>query len=127
MSMFSRMSNLFKYNFYSILLWFFYFSSICCDFYLFISYFVSSFFFFFFFCPLLGESSKSFVNIVYLFKEPALGLIDFVYCVLISVLLISSLILMIPFLLLTLSFAYSSFCNSFRWWVKLSIRVFSHF
>ena len=33
-----------------------------------------------FFSPLLGESSQRFVNFVYLFKEPALGLIDFVYC-----------------------------------------------
>ena len=35
---------------------------------------------FVFFSPLLGESSQRFVYVVYLFKEPALDLIDFVYC-----------------------------------------------
>ena len=29
---------------------------------------------------LLGESGQRFVNFVYLFQEPALGLIDFVHC-----------------------------------------------
>jgi len=44
---------------------FFYFCSIHCDFSLFISYFV----YLGFFSPLLGESSQSFANFVYLFKE----------------------------------------------------------
>ena len=39
----------------------------------------------------------------------------------ISILLISSLIFMISFLVLTLGLYCSSFSNSFRWWVKLSI------
>ena len=30
--------------------------------------------------PLLGESSQMFVYFVYLFKVPALGLMDFFYC-----------------------------------------------
>ena len=33
-----------------------------------------------FFSPLIGESSQRFVNFVYLFKESALGFIDFFYC-----------------------------------------------
>ena len=44
-----------------------------------------------------------------------------------SVSLISSLIFMISFLLLTLGFVCSSFSNSFRWWVKLLIWDFSSF
>ena len=58
----------------SILLWFLYFCSICCDF----SFFISDFVYLGFFSPLLCESSKRFVCFAYLFKEPALGLIDFV-------------------------------------------------
>ena len=46
---------------------------------------------------------------------------------LISILLISSLIFMISFLLLTSGFVCSSFPNSFRWWVKLSIWDLSSF
>jgi len=45
----------------------------------------------------------------------------------ITILLISSLIFMISFLMLTLSFVCTSFSNSFRWWVKLSIWGFSSF
>ena len=61
----------------------------------------------------------------YSFKEQALGFIDFSIVFWISVLLISSLIFMISFLLLTLGFVCSSFSNSFKWWVKLSIWNFS--
>ena len=55
---------------------FLYFCSIHCDFSFFISYFVylNSF------SPLLSESSRRFVNFVYLFKEPDLGFINFLYC-----------------------------------------------
>ena len=35
---------------------------------------------FIWFFSLLGESSQRFVYFVYLFKEPALGLMDFFYC-----------------------------------------------
>ena len=82
-----------------------------------------------FFFPLLGESSQKFVNFVYLFNEPALGFIDFFYCFFfwICIVLISSLTFMISFLQLTLGFVYSSFSNSFTWWVKLWIWDFSSF
>ena len=50
-----------------------------------------------------------FVNFVYTFKEPALGFIDFFNCFLISILFISSLIFIISFLLMTLSFVYLFF------------------
>ena len=53
-----------------------YFCSNHCDF----SFFISCFVYLVFFSPLPGKSSQRFVNFVYLFKEPALGLIDFVYC-----------------------------------------------
>ena len=96
---------------------FLYFCSISCDFSFCIFYFA----YLGFFSPLLGESSQRFVNLIYLFKESALGFIDFFYCFLISILLISALIFMTSFLLLTLGFVCSSFSNSFKWWVKLSI------
>ena len=50
----------------------FYFCSICCSF----SFFHFLFYLFGFFSPFC-ESGKSFVNFFYLFKEPALGFIDF--------------------------------------------------
>ena len=56
-----------------------------------------------------------FINFVCLFKKPALGFIDLFYCVLISILFISSLIFIFSFLLLTLGLLCSSFSNSFRW------------
>ena len=42
----------------------------------------------------------------------------------ISILLISFLIFMIPFLLLTLGYVCSSFSNLFRWWVNLPFQDF---
>ena len=58
---------------HSILSWFLYFCGIHCDFF----FFISDFVYLGFFSPLLGESGQRFVNLVYLFKEPALGFIDF--------------------------------------------------
>ena len=55
---------------------FLYFCSICCDF----SFFISNFVYLDSFSPPLGESSQKFVCFVYLFKESALALIDFLYC-----------------------------------------------
>ena len=92
---------------------FLYFCSIRCDFSFFISNFVylGSF-------SLLGESGQ-FVNFVYLFKEPALGVIDFVYCFL-NLYFIDFLFDLYDFLP-SAGFVCSSFSNSFRCWVKLSI------
>ena len=56
------------------------------------------------FSPLLGEPSHRFVNFVYRFKKPALGFLAFFNCFLNSILLISSLIFMISFLLFVLLF-----------------------
>ena len=74
--------------------------------------------------PLLGESSQRFVYFVYLFKEPALGLMDFFYCFLN--------LYFIDFLLDLYDYLPSAdfrFClfffNSFRWWVQFSIWDFS--
>ena len=55
------------------------------------------------------EPGQKFVDFVYLFSELALGLIDFYFCFLISVLFISSLIFLISFLLLPLGFVCSFF------------------
>ena len=86
---------------------FLYFCSICCDLSFFTSYFVYLGFF-----SLLGESSQRLANFVYLFKEPALGFIDlFLLFFWISILLISSLISMISFLMLTFSFVCSTLSN----------------
>ena len=67
---------------------------------------------------LLGEPSQKFANLVYPFKEPALGFIDF-FLLFFNLLFISSLIFIISFLLLTLCFVCSSFSssfsNSFKW------------
>ena len=58
---------------------------------------------------LLGEHGQRFVNLVYPFKEPALGFIDvFLLFILTSIVFISSHILIIPFFLLTLGFVCSS-------------------
>ena len=61
--------------FHSIPLFFLYFCIISCTFSFFISYFV----YLGLFSP-LGESGQRFVNFVYLFKETALGFIDFFCC-----------------------------------------------
>ena len=63
---------------------------------------------------LLVELGQQFVSLVYPFKEPALGFIEFFfYCFLFSSQFISSLIVIISFVL-TLGFVCSSFSNSFK-------------
>ena len=97
--------------FHSILLWVFVFSHNPLRFLLF--HFLFCLFEFFPLFP--GESGQRCVNFVYPFKEPALGIIDFFIVFWISILLISSLIFMISFLLLTSAFVCSTFSNSFKW------------
>ena len=75
---------------------------------------------------LFREPGQKFVDFVYLFSELALGLIDFYFCFLISVLFISSLIFLISFLLLTLGFVCSFFLLILLG-VRLFISDFSYF
>ena len=83
---------------HSILLWYF----------VFLQYPLRFFLFHFLFClssfsPFFGEFSQRFVNFVYPFKKPAFGFIDLFWFFFFEslILLISSLIFMISFLLLT--------------------------
>ena len=71
----------------------------------------------------LARLAKGLLILFTIKKKKTLGFINF----LISILFISSLIFIISFLLLTLSFFCSSFSNSFRWQVRLFIWDFSCF
>ena len=114
LSISSRLSNLlvFSCSYYSVFL---YIYTISWYYSFFISYFVYlgsvSF--------LLGEPGQRFVYFVYPIKEPALGCFVEFFLLFSKSLFISSLILVISFLLLTLSSVCSPFSNSFRWEVRL--------
>ena len=63
----------------------------------------------------LDESSKRFINLVYLFKESAFSLIDLLGFILVSISFISALTFMIYFLLLTLWFVLLSLVAVGMW------------
>ena len=75
----------------------------------------------------LEKSGKKFMNFLYLLKEPTFILLIFAIVFFISISLISSLILVISFLLLTLGFVCSSFSGCFRCKVRLFMWDFSCF
>ena len=93
-----------------------------CDFSFFVSYFV----YLGFFSPLLGESSQRFVNFVYLFKEPALGFINFLYGF-VNLYFIDFFFDLYSFLPSADFGTFCSFSNSFKWRVNLSIWDLSSF
>ena len=97
------------------ILWFcLFFCSIHRDFF-FISYFVYLFFFYLVFLLSLTRV----LSILFTFtKNQLLVLLIFSIVSWISILLISSLMFIISFLMLTLGFACSSFSNSFRWSIE---------
>ena len=72
----------------------------------------------------LGEPGQSFVNFVFLFKEPALGFIDF-FLLLFNLYVFSDL----HYFLSSTDFRFfcSPFSNTFRWCVRLFIWDFSCF
>ena len=89
-------------------------------------FFISDFVYLGSFSPLLGESGQRVVNCLPFRRTSSWFYWFFSVVFWISILLISSLIFMISFLLLTLGL-FHSFSNSFRLWVKLSILDFSSF
>ena len=108
---------------HSSLFFFLYFCSMCCNFSSVISYFVYLGFIY----PLLGECGQRFCQFCLLFQRTSYWFYWYVSFIFESHSLISSLIFMISFLLLSLGFVCFSFYNSIRWWVKLLIWDFSSF
>ena len=100
-----------------------YFCSICCDF----SFFISNFVYLSSFSPLFSESGRGLSILLTFSKNQLLVLLIVSIVFWISILLISSLIFIISFLLLPLGLFCSSFSNSSRWRVKLSIWDLSSF